>query len=125
MCTDVRLVIAALVEAIMGFQFNHVGGGPITRRPIALELGYEESCNEPECEVADETSGNQFRKVTLEELHDHIENENLKLGDEFSEKDIIVRIRYAHSPNLTIIDTPGAHFTSTASDVCHSCSFTG
>ena len=27
---------SALVEALMGFQFNHVGGGTKTRRPIAI-----------------------------------------------------------------------------------------
>ena len=27
-----------LVETLMGFQFNHVGGGTKTRRPVALHL---------------------------------------------------------------------------------------
>ena len=29
---------SALVEALMGFQFNEVGGGTRTRRPIALQM---------------------------------------------------------------------------------------
>ena len=29
---------SALVEALMGFQFNHVGGGTKTRRPITLHM---------------------------------------------------------------------------------------
>jgi hypothetical protein len=31
---------SALVEALMGFQFNHVGGGTKTRRPIAINMKY-------------------------------------------------------------------------------------
>ena len=31
---------SALVEALMGFQFNHVGGGTKTRRPVALNMKY-------------------------------------------------------------------------------------
>jgi hypothetical protein len=31
---------SALVEALMGFQFNHVGGGTKTRRPITLHMTY-------------------------------------------------------------------------------------
>jgi len=47
--------------------------------------------------------------VSLEELQDHIEQENRKLEEEgqFWAKEIVVRIEYRACPNLTIIDTPG------------------
>ena len=38
---------SALVEALMGFQFNEVGGGTRTRRPIALQMHYNAACDEP------------------------------------------------------------------------------
>ena len=40
---------SALVEALMGFQFNHVGGGTKTRRPIAINMKYSALCHEPRC----------------------------------------------------------------------------
>ncbi len=33
----------------MGFQFNQVGGGTKTRRPIALRMQYNPSCTSPIC----------------------------------------------------------------------------
>lgn len=40
---------SALVEALMGFQFNHVGGGTKTRRPITLHMKYDPDCESPLC----------------------------------------------------------------------------
>ena len=57
---------AALVEALMGFQFNHVGGGTKTRRPITLHMKYNPSCVLPCCYLVTEEFGEQ--DVTLEEL---------------------------------------------------------
>ncbi|GJM87862.1 hypothetical protein PR202_ga03858 [Eleusine coracana subsp. coracana] len=42
---------SALVEALMGFQFNHVGGGTKTRRPVALHLRFNPRCDEPQCRL--------------------------------------------------------------------------
>ena len=72
----------------MGFQFNHVGGGTKTRRPITLhmkcghlpfccllrrstsadELGcrYNAGCVQPHCYLVTEDCGEQ--QLTLEEL---------------------------------------------------------
>ena len=33
----------------MGFQFNHVGGGTKTRRPITINMKYNMTCTEPVC----------------------------------------------------------------------------
>ena len=40
---------SALIEALMGFQFNQVGGGTKTRRPIALRMQYNPACTTPLC----------------------------------------------------------------------------
>lgn len=57
---------AALVEALMGFQFNHVGGGTKTRRPITLHMKYNSACVQPNCYLLTEDFGEQ--EVSLEEL---------------------------------------------------------
>ena len=105
---------AALVEALMGFQFNHVGGGTKTRRPIALHMKYNGACTEPNCFLLDE-HGND-KDVTLEELQDYIESENQRLNalGQFLNKDIVIKIEYKYCPNLTIIDTPGARSAARA-----------
>ena len=99
---------SALVEALMGFQFNHVGGGTKTRRPITLHMKYNSTCIEPHCFLIME--GAVETEVTLEELQEYIESENRRLEaehDKFWAKEIVVRIEYKYCPNLTIIDTPG------------------
>lgn len=58
--------VAALVEALMGFQFNHVGGGTKTRRPITLHMKYNSACVQPTCYLLTEDFGEQ--EVSLEEL---------------------------------------------------------
>ena len=91
----------------MGFQFNHVGGGTKTRRPITLHMKYNSGCIQPQCYLLTEEFGEQ--DVSLEELQDYIESENARLDHEgqFWSKEIVVRIEYKYCPNLTIIDTPG------------------
>ena len=91
----------------MGFQFNHVGGGTKTRRPITLHMKYNSACVQPQCYLLTEEFGEQ--DVSLEELQDYIESENSRLDHEgqFWSKEIVVRIEYKFCPNLTIIDTPG------------------
>lgn len=50
----------------MGFQFNHVGGGTKTRRPITLHMKYNSACVQPNCYLLTEDFGEQ--EVSLEEL---------------------------------------------------------
>ena len=50
----------------MGFQFNHVGGGTKTRRPITLHMKYNSACVQPNCYLVTEDFGEQ--EVSLEEL---------------------------------------------------------
>jgi hypothetical protein len=101
---------SALVEALMGFQFNHVGGGTKTRRPIAINMKYNASCVDPRCFLLREDSfvGGE-EEMSLPDLQRYIESENRRLENDngFWAKDIVVRIEYKFCPNLTIIDTPG------------------
>ncbi|ERM97732.1 dynamin-like protein ARC5 [Amborella trichopoda] len=101
---------SALVEALMGFQFNHVGGGTKTRRPITLHMKYNALCEEPACHLLSESNPPQAVEKSLEEIQAYIEAENMRLECEacqFWAKEIIIRIEYKYCPNLTIIDTPG------------------
>lgn len=98
---------SALVEALMGFQFNHVGGGTKTRRPITLHMKYNSACVQPNCYLLTEDCGEA--EFSLEELQEYIETENARLEREhqFWQREIVVKIEYKFCPNLTIIDTPG------------------
>ena len=105
---------SALIEALMGFQFNHVGGGTKTRRPIALQMQYDPAFEEPACYLA---TGDGEQRMSLRELQAHIERENARLeaAKAFEAEEIIVRIRFKYCPNLLIIDTPGLLTTSPGS----------
>ncbi|GJR53229.1 dynamin-like protein ARC5 [Tanacetum coccineum] len=101
---------SALVEALMGFQFNHVGGGTKTRRPITLHMKFNPECDEPVCWLISETDSCVSIEKSLQQVQEYIEAENMRLEREtcqFSSKEIIVRVEYKYCPNLTIIDTPG------------------
>ncbi|CAA7396759.1 unnamed protein product [Spirodela intermedia] len=101
---------SALVEALMGFQFNHVGGGTKTRRPITLHMKYRPDCELPLCRLVSDSDPAVAQIMSLEEIQAYIEAENMRLENEacqFSAKEIIIRIEYKYCPNLTIIDTPG------------------
>lgn len=59
--------MTALVEALMGFQFNSVGGGTKTRRPIAIHMKYNASCTQPACFLLSD-DGTKERSMVLREL---------------------------------------------------------
>ncbi|XP_075492868.1 dynamin-like protein ARC5 isoform X1 [Primulina tabacum] len=101
---------SALVEALMGFQFNHVGGGTKTRRPITLHMKFNPDCDTPLCHLLSDSDPSVPQEKSLQEVQSYIEAENMRLEREpsqFSSKEIILRIEYKYCPNLTIIDTPG------------------
>lgn len=54
------------MEALIGFQFNHVGGGTKTRRPITLHMKYNGACVQPMCWLVNDDMGEV--EMTLEEL---------------------------------------------------------
>ncbi|PNW77356.1 hypothetical protein CHLRE_10g433050v5 [Chlamydomonas reinhardtii] len=99
---------SALVEGLMGFQFNSVGGGTKTRRPIAINMKYNGACSTPACFLKLE-DGVSEQEMSLAELQAYIDADNAALEREqrFAAKEIVVRMEYKHCPNLTIIDTPG------------------
>lgn len=108
---------SALIEALMGFQFNEVGGGTRTRRPIALRMHYNPACDEPRCFVRDERfeggrpCADGERSASLAEVRAFVEAENKRLERDahrsFESRDIVVRVEYRHCPNLVLVDTPG------------------
>ncbi|KAG9141726.1 hypothetical protein Leryth_023792 [Lithospermum erythrorhizon] len=101
---------SALVEALMGFQFNHVGGGTKTRRPITLHMKFNPHCDTPLCHLLSEADPCISQQLSLHQIQEYIEAENMRLERDicqFSSKEIIIKIEYKHCPNLTIIDTPG------------------
>ncbi|CAJ1936000.1 unnamed protein product [Sphenostylis stenocarpa] len=101
---------SALVEALMGFQFNHVGGGTKTRRPITLHMKYDPQCESPSCHLVSDTDPSLSHQKSLPQIQAYIEAENARLeqdSSQFSAKEIIIKVEYKYCPNLTIIDTPG------------------
>ena len=70
---------SALVEALMGFQFNHVGGGTKTRRPIAINMKYNATCVEPRCFLLRDDNYGREEEMTLPDLQRYIESENQRL----------------------------------------------
>ncbi|KAK7260325.1 hypothetical protein RIF29_26285 [Crotalaria pallida] len=101
---------SALVEALMGFQFNHVGGGTKTRRPITLHMKYDPECDSPNCYLVSDDDPSLSQHKSLPQIQAYIEAENVRLEHDscqFSAKEIIIKVEYKYCPNLTIIDTPG------------------
>lgn len=101
---------SALIEALMGFQFNQVGGGTKTRRPVALRMQYNPDCIEPQWFLVDEKTGVEHPR-SLTEIQDFIERENTRLEMDpmksFDSREINIRMEYRHCPNMILIDTPG------------------
>jgi translation initiation factor 2 gamma subunit (eIF-2gamma) len=57
---------SALIEALMGFQFNEVGGGTTTRRPVSLRMQYNPNCTVPRCYLT--VDGEEENLKTLVEI---------------------------------------------------------
>ncbi|GMH92561.1 hypothetical protein TrST_g7259 [Triparma strigata] len=100
---------SALIEALMGFQFNQVGGGTKTRRPVALRMQYNPKCESPQCFLQGDDGVE--RAKTLGEIQEYIESENSRLENDpvrcFDSREINIRMEYKFCPNLILIDTPG------------------
>jgi len=100
---------SALIEALMGFQFNQVGGGTKTRRPIALRMQYNPRCAEPKCFLQGEDGVE--RAKSLAEIQEYIDSENSRLERDpvrcFDPREINIRMEYKYCPNMILIDTPG------------------
>jgi len=100
---------SALIEALMGFQFNQVGGGTKTRRPIALRMQYNPECTQPRCYLTRDSGREEL--MTLRDIQAYIEGENKRLEADaircFDPREINIRMEYRFCPNMIVIDTPG------------------
>jgi GTPase SAR1 family protein len=100
---------SALIEALMGFQFNQVGGGTKTRRPVALRMQYNPACSVPLCFLTLENGKEEQR--SLADIQAYIEAENKRLENDptrcFDSREINIRVEYRYCPNMIVIDTPG------------------
>ena len=103
---------SALVEALMGFQFNEVGGGTRTRRPIALQMHYNAACDEPAVYIMDERfvggepvadGAPHERRATLAEARRFIEEENRRLERDAHRSS--KRGRSSFASNIDIVPT--------------------
>ncbi|PIN06023.1 Dynamin GTPase [Handroanthus impetiginosus] len=59
---------SALVEALMGFQFNHVGGGTKTRRPVTLHMKFNPDCYTPFCHLLSDSDPSIPQEKSLQEI---------------------------------------------------------
>jgi GTPase SAR1 family protein len=100
---------SALIEALMGFQFNQVGGGTKTRRPVALRMQYNPECTSPRCYLQCDDGVERPKKMA--EIQDYIQSENIRLARDpvrcFDSREINIRMEYKYCPNMILIDTPG------------------
>ena len=100
---------SALIEALMGFQFNQVGGGTKTRRPVALRMQYNPNYDEPRWFLVGDDGVE--RPMDLDQIQEYIDRENIRLERDpmrsFDTREINVRMEYKNCPNMILIDTPG------------------
>ncbi|CAH9099973.1 unnamed protein product [Cuscuta europaea] len=103
---------SSLLEALLGFRFNVREVEMGTRRPLILQMVHDSTCLEPRCRFQEESSEEYGSPiVSASAIADTIKSRTEALlrrtKDAVSSKSIIMRVEYAHCPNLTIIDTPG------------------
>ncbi|KAI3889324.1 hypothetical protein MKX03_004739 [Papaver bracteatum] len=96
---------SSLLEALLGFRFNVREVEMGTRRPLILQMVHDDSAVEPRCRFQEEDSEEYGNPVSsASKIADIIKT---RTKTTVSSKPIVMRAEYAHSPNLTIIDTPG------------------
>ncbi|CAH8318092.1 unnamed protein product [Eruca vesicaria subsp. sativa] len=103
---------SSLLEGLLGFRFNVRDVEMGTRRPLIVQMVHDVSALEPRCSFQDEDSeeyGNPIVSATAvaDVIRSRTEALLRKTKTAVSPKPIVMRAEYAHSPNLTIIDTPG------------------
>ncbi|GER53864.1 dynamin family protein [Striga asiatica] len=103
---------SSLLEALLGFRFNVREVEMGTRRPLVLQMIHDSNALEPRCRFQEEYSEEYgTAMISSTAIADTIKarTEALlkKTKAAVSPKPIVIRVEYAHCPNLTIIDTPG------------------
>lgn len=101
---------SSFIEALLGFQFNIVAAEIGTRRPLILQMINDQTCQRPNCTFfKEELSELEETTTPAENLEQEIKRRTTEVCGRISvsSRPIILRIRYKHCSNLTIIDTPG------------------
>ncbi|GMJ10180.1 Dynamin related protein 5A [Hibiscus trionum] len=103
---------SSLLEAFLGFRFNVREVEMGTRRPLILQMVHDPSALEPRCRFQEEDSEEYGSPVvSASTIADIIKSRTEALlimtKTSVSPKPIVMRVEFAHCPNLTIIDTPG------------------
>ncbi|KAL6535729.1 Dynamin-related protein 5A [Orobanche hederae] len=103
---------SSLLEALLGFRFNVREVEMGTRRPLILQMVHDSTALEPRCRFQEEDSEEYGTAiVSSTAIADTIKSRTeallRKTRTAVSSKPIVMRVEYAHCPNLTIIDTPG------------------
>ncbi|KAK6134598.1 hypothetical protein DH2020_031657 [Rehmannia glutinosa] len=103
---------SSLLEALLGFRFNVREVEMGTRRPLILQMVHDSTALEPRCRFQEEDSEEYGSAiVSSTAIADTIKSRTeallKKTRTAVSSKSIVMRVEYAHCPNLTIIDTPG------------------
>ncbi|KAG4152684.1 hypothetical protein ERO13_D04G137250v2 [Gossypium hirsutum] len=97
---------SSLLEALLGFRFNVREIEMGTQQPFLLQMVHYRSALEPRCRFQEEDSKEYGSPVvSASTIADVIKSTKTKTS--VSPKPIVMRAKFAHCPNLTIIDTPG------------------
>lgn len=99
---------SALLEALVGRQFNAIGLGGVTKRPLYLNIVNNLECAEPRITLKRDSAmhGQGFDRdmpVTLEALGGELAKRFSKEGRD----PVFVQYEHRASTNMTFIDTPG------------------
>ncbi|KAI3803479.1 hypothetical protein L1987_31631 [Smallanthus sonchifolius] len=103
---------SSLLEALLGFQFNVREVEMGTCRPLILQMVHDPTALDPRCRFQEEDSEEYGSPiVSSSAIADTIKSRTdallKKTKTAVCSKPIVMRVEYAHCPNLTIIDTPG------------------
>ena len=86
----------------MGFQFNQVGGGTKTRRPMALRMQYNPQCGHPRRFL--QWDDGIERAKSLSEIQEYIDSEKKRHERDpvrsFESRESNVRMEYKYCPNM-------------------------
>lgn len=99
---------SSLLEAIIGYQFNHIGLGFATKRPLYINYVINPEANEPKITLKrnimiNSPGTDRDMVVTLDKLGEEIAKRMDKVGKD----SIFVQFESNKTTNITYIDTPG------------------
>ncbi|KAE8782635.1 dynamin-related protein 5A [Hordeum vulgare] len=103
---------SSLLEALLGFRFNVHEVEMGTRRALVLQMVHDPTALDSRCRFQEEDSKvyshPMVQATAIADLIKQRTESHLRMiKAAVSPKPIVMRVEYAHCPNLTIIDTPG------------------